>query len=136
MVFETKSPSYGNCYIVSPQLKSNDHKYWYVSDRITVLQIKLSNSEKCTYNIKETSSEFKDSVNMKVQQNGNHTSDFRFRKLLSNKNSFQVLNTLSASSTCMHQLVTLSEIMFLYSVTSTKISVLFSINLKASHFYF
>ena len=41
-----------------------------MSDRFTVLQIKLSNSEKCTYNIKETSSESKDSVSMKVQQNG------------------------------------------------------------------
>ena len=35
-----------------------------------VRQIKLSNTEKCAYNNKETSSEFKNSVSLNVQQNG------------------------------------------------------------------
>ena len=55
-------------------------------------------------NITETSSEFKNSVSLKVQRNGNHTSAFRFRNLPSNANSFQTLKILSASSTCTHQL--------------------------------
>ena len=54
--FETKSPLYGHDFIVSPQLKNNVHKYWYVSDEVSVLQIKLFNTEKCAYNIKEISS--------------------------------------------------------------------------------
>ena len=66
--FETKSPHYSNGFIVSPQLKNNVHKYWYMSD--IVRQIKLSNTEKCAYNNKETSSEFKNSVSLNVQQNG------------------------------------------------------------------
>ena len=37
--FETKSAHYGNGFIVSPQLKNNVHKYWNVSDRVSVLQI-------------------------------------------------------------------------------------------------
>ena len=42
--FETKSPHYGNGFIVSPQLKNNVRKYWNASDRISGLQIKLSNT--------------------------------------------------------------------------------------------
>ena len=53
--FKTKSPNYGNGFIVSPQLKNNVHKYWYMSGRVTVLQIKLSNTEKRANSIKETS---------------------------------------------------------------------------------
>ena len=68
--FESKSPHYGNGFIVSLQLKNSVHKYWYVSDKVSVLQIKLSNTKKCAYNIKETSSEFKNSVSLKVQRNG------------------------------------------------------------------
>ena len=41
-----------------------------MSDRVSVLQIKLSNAEKRTYNIKETSSAFKNSVSLKVKRNG------------------------------------------------------------------
>ena len=68
--FETKSLHYSNGFIVSQQLKNNVRKYWNVSDRVSVLQIKLYNTEKRAYNIKETSSEFKNSVNLKVQRNG------------------------------------------------------------------
>ena len=68
--FETKSPHHGNDFTVSLQLRNNVHKYRNVSDRVSVLQIKLSNTEKRAYNIKETSSEFKSSVSVKVQQNG------------------------------------------------------------------
>ena len=39
-------------------------------DRVSVLQIKLSNTEKRAYNIKESSSEFKNSESLKVQRNG------------------------------------------------------------------
>ena len=41
-----------------------------MSDRVSVLQIKLSNAEKRAYNIKETSSAFKNSVSLKVKRNG------------------------------------------------------------------
>ena len=41
-----------------------------MSDRVSVLQIKLSNAEKRSYNIKETSSAFKNSVSLKVKRNG------------------------------------------------------------------
>ena len=50
--------------------KKNVHKYWNVSDRVSVLQIKLSNTKKRAQNIKETSSEFNDSVSLKVQRDG------------------------------------------------------------------
>ena len=59
--FETKSPQNGNGFIVSPQLKNNVHKYWNVSDSVSVLQIKLSNTE---------TSEFKNNVSLKVQRDG------------------------------------------------------------------
>ena len=49
--FEAKSPHNGSGFIVSSQLKNNVHKYCNVSDRVSVLQIKLSNTEKRTYNI-------------------------------------------------------------------------------------
>ena len=39
--FETKSPNYVIGLIVSPQLKNNVHNYWNMSDRVSVLQIKL-----------------------------------------------------------------------------------------------
>ena len=39
-------------------------------DRASVLQIKLSNTKKCSYNIKEAYSKFKNRVSSKVQQNG------------------------------------------------------------------
>ena len=71
--FETKFPHFFNDFIVYPQLKNNVHKYWYISDRVSVLQVqhrKLSNTKKCAWNIKETSSEFKDSVSLNVQLNG------------------------------------------------------------------
>ena len=53
---------------VSLQLKNNVHKYWNVSDRVSFLQIKLPNTDRGAYNIKETSSEIKNSVNLKVQR--------------------------------------------------------------------
>ena len=71
--FETGSPHYFYGFIVYPQLKNNVHKYWYISDRVSVLQVqhrKLSNTKKCAWSIKETSSEFKDSVSFNVQLNG------------------------------------------------------------------
>ena len=68
--FENKSVHYGNGLNVSLQLKNNIHKHWYVLDRVSVLQIKLSNTEKRAYNIKESSSEFKNSESLKVQRNG------------------------------------------------------------------
>ena len=68
--FENKSLHYGNGLNVSLQLKNNIHKHWYVLDRVSVLQIKLSNTEKRAYNIKESSSEFKNSESLKVQRNG------------------------------------------------------------------
>ena len=54
----------------------------------------------CTYKTKEKSSQFKNNVSLNVQKNGE---TFRFRKLRSNANSFQTINTLSVSSPCTHQ---------------------------------
>ena len=60
--FKTKSPYNRNGFVISPRLENNIHKYWYMSDRVSILQIKLSNTKYCAYNIKKTSSEFKNSV--------------------------------------------------------------------------
>ena len=41
----TDCKHYGNGFIVSPKWKHNIHKYWKVSDRISVIQIKLRDDE-------------------------------------------------------------------------------------------
>lgn len=65
----------------------------------------------------------------------NHTSAFQFQKLFSNENPFKTLSTSSGSSACICQLVSLSEMEFLFSRTSLTMSALISIGLKASHVY-
>ena len=123
--FKTKS-HYGFDLIVSPQLKNIVRKYWYASDRVSVLQKHWKVCIKHQRNIFQEHCKF---------EMGNHTSAFRFRKLPSKPISFQTLKT-SSSSTYTHQLASLSEMMFLNMRTSTKISALFSRSLKTSHLSF
>ena len=52
-----------------------------MSDRVSVLQIKLSNTEKCAYTIKETSSKIKKNVDLKIQQNGESSKCLPFLKI-------------------------------------------------------
>ena len=52
-----------------------------MSDRVSVLQIKLSNTEKCAYTIKETSSKIKKSVDLKIQQNEESSKCLSFLKI-------------------------------------------------------
>ena len=52
-----------------------------MADRVSVLQIKLSNTEKCAYTIKETSSKIKKSVDLKIQQNGESYKCLPFLKI-------------------------------------------------------
>ena len=100
--FKTKSHN-GFDFIVSPQLKNNVRKYWYASDRVSVLQ---KHRKVC---IKHQRNIFQEHCKFEM---GNHASAFRSRKLPSNPISFQTLNT-SSSSTYTHQLASLLEMMFL-----------------------
>ena len=105
--------------------KHNVHKYWYMSD--IVRQIKLSNTEKCAYNNKETSSEFKNSVSLNVQQNGESYKCLYIPKItikcefIPDPKHVSIINVYAPTN----QLTSLSG-MFLYSGTSTTISALFS----------
>ena len=45
MCTETTSQHYGNGFIVSPRWKKHIHRYWRVSDRISVLQLKTEKSK-------------------------------------------------------------------------------------------
>ena len=43
---ETKTKHYGNGYMVSPKWKHSIHKFWRVSDRVSVLQLQTEQSKK------------------------------------------------------------------------------------------
>ena len=51
---ETKNVHYGNGFMISPELFHHVHRYWSVSDRVSVLQIHLNKDEnRKSYSIKQ-----------------------------------------------------------------------------------
>ena len=70
-----------------------------MSDRVSVLQIKLSNSLKYICNFWKLSSQFKNSVSLKVQQNRHHANAFQFGEFESIPNSKHLISIFNVYAT-------------------------------------
>ena len=96
-----------------------------MSDRVSVLQIKLSNAEKRAYNIKETSSAFKNSVSLKVKRNGEPWGKITIKREFIPDSKHSIINVYSPTS----QLV--RDVSVLESFYSDVFTVLSELKIKS-----
>ena len=103
-----------------------------MSDRVSALQIKLSNTENCAYSIKKTPSEFKNCVSMKVKRNEISCKCLPIPKVTIKCEFISYPKHIISIINVYVPITNLSEIMFLYSRMSAVMSAL----LFSNHSYF